>query len=229
MKLQERKLGKRDLPVKQERINERMGMLGIPEAEMTESVKLAVSALLEKLDDTSRELSRTKENLSEMERLVDVDCVAPIPNRRAFMRRLTWAITMNQRYGHPSTLLYFDINDFKSINDNHGHAAGDLAILHISQLLSNAMRESDFLARIGGDEFAIIMYYANEEAAKKRAELIVEKLRNTPFIFSGKQLQLSTAYGVYMVQPGDDAESCMAAADMSMYVDKRRNKISAAV
>lgn len=212
---------------KQGRINDRMGMLGIPDGEMTDSVKLAVSALLEKLDDTSRELSRTKENLAEMERLVDVDCVAPIPNRRAFMRRLTWAITMHQRYGHPSTLLYFDINDFKDINDEHGHAAGDLAIRHISQLLSGAMRESDFLARIGGDEFAIIMYYANEDAAKKRGELISEKLRNTPFIFAGKQLGLSTAYGVYTVHSGDDAESCLAAADMSMYVDKRRSKLGA--
>lgn len=225
MKLQEKKTTQTESPAKS-RINERMAMLGIPEVEMTEAVKLAVSALLEKLDDTSRELSRTKENLAEMERLVDVDCVAPIPNRRAFMRRLSWAINMHQRYSHPSTLLYFDINDFKAINDDHGHAAGDLAILHISQLLSNAMRESDFLARIGGDEFAIIMYYANEDAAKKRAELICDKLKNTPFIFGGKQLHLSTSYGVYGVKAGDDAESCMAAADMSMYVDKRRSKMN---
>lgn len=213
---------------KQGRVNERMAMLGIPDAEMTESVKLAVSALLEKLDDTSRELSRTKENLSEMEQLVDVDCVAPIPNRRAFMRRLSWAITMHERYGHPSTILYFDINDFKEINDNHGHAAGDLAIRHISQLLTNSMRESDFLARIGGDEFAIIMYYASEEDAKKRGEIIAAKLHDTPFIFAGKKLDLSTACGAYSVRSGDDAESCLAAADMSMYVDKRRSKIKEA-
>ncbi len=209
---------------KQGRVNERMAMLGIPEKEMTDAVRLAVSALLEKLEDTSRDLSRTKEALTEMEQLVDVDCVAPVPNRRAFMRRLTWAITMHERYGHPSTILYFDINDFKSINDTHGHAAGDLAIRHISQLLSNAMRESDFLARIGGDEFAIIMYYAGEEAARKRGQLIAEKLQNTPFIFAGKQIHLSTAFGVYAVRSGDDAESCLASADMSMYVDKRRSK-----
>ncbi len=213
-----------EFAAKQGRVNERMAMLGIADHEMTDSVRLAVSALLEKLDDTSRDLSRTKEKLSEMEQLVDVDCVAPIPNRRAFMRRLTWAITMHERYGHPSTILYFDINDFKSINDSHGHAAGDLAIRHISQLLTNAMRESDFLARIGGDEFAIIMYYANEDAARKRGEIISEKLKTTPFVFAGKQLHLSTSYGVYAVRNGDDAEACLAAADMSMYVDKRRNK-----
>lgn len=213
--------------LRQSRMHDRIAMLGIPDREMTDTVKLAVSALLEKLDDTSRELSRTRETLSEMEQLVDVDCVATIPNRRAFMRRMTWAITMHERYGHPSTVLYFDINDFKHINDMHGHAAGDLAIRHISHLLANSMRESDFLARIGGDEFAIIMYYANEDAAKKRGEFISEKLRTTPFVFAGKKIHLSTAYGYYTVHNGDDAESCLAAADMSMYVDKRRSKAKA--
>lgn len=220
-----KKLPSIEFAAKQGRVNERMAMLGISDAEMTDAVRLAVSALLEKLDDVSRDLSRTKEKLSEMEHLVDVDCVATIPNRRAFMRRLSWAITMHERYGHPSSILYFDINDFKAINDSHGHAAGDLAIRHISQLLGNAMRESDFLARIGGDEFAIIMYYATEEAARKRGEIIAEKLQATPFVFAGKQLHLSTAYGVYSVRNGDDAESCLAAADMSMYVDKRRSKM----
>ncbi len=203
---------------------ERMAMLGITQDEMTPAVSLAVSALLEKLDDVNRELSRTKESLAEIERLVDVDCVAPIPNRRAFMRRLSWAITMHERYGHPSTILYFDINDFKSINDKYGHAAGDIAIRHVSQMLSTTMRESDFLARIGGDEFAVIMYYANDEAAKMRGAKIAEKLHDTPFNFNGKQLNVTAAYGYYSIRHGDDAESALAAADMSMYVDKRRRK-----
>ncbi|MEI6399788.1 MAG: GGDEF domain-containing protein, partial [Pseudomonadota bacterium] len=189
------KLSKAEAPTKQQKMSERLAMLGIPAQEMTPSVNLAVSALLEKLDDVNRDLLRTKENLSEIERLVDVDCLAPIPNRRAFMRRLSWAITMHERYSHPSTILYFDINDFKQINDQYGHAAGDIAIRHISQLLSSTMRESDFLARIGGDEFAVIMYYANEEAAKKRGAKISEKLQKTPFIFNGKPLYIDAAFG----------------------------------
>jgi diguanylate cyclase (GGDEF)-like protein len=209
---------------KKQRISERLAMLGIPETEMTSSVNLAVSALLEKLDDMNRDLSRTKESLAEIERLVDVDCVAPIPNRRAFMRRLSWAITMHERYGHPSTILYFDINDFKNINDEYGHAAGDIAIRHISQLLTTTMRESDFLARIGGDEFAVIMYYANEDAARKRGGTIAEKLQKTPFVYNGKHLSVTAAYGYYSIKSGDDAEAALAAADMSMYVDKRRTK-----
>jgi len=215
-----------DVQGKKQKMVERFSMLGIPEAEMTPAVNLAVSALFEKLDDLNRELSRTKESLSEIERLVDVDCLAPIPNRRAFMRRLSWAITMQERYNHPSTILYFDIDDFKQINDQYGHAAGDLAIRHISQMLNSTMRESDFLARIGGDEFAVIMYYANEDAAKKRGEKIVEKLQKTPFVFNGKHLHVSTAFGYYSIQSGDDAEGALASADMSMYVDKRRSKLN---
>lgn len=210
------------------RVDDRISKLGIPEGQMTPEVGLAVSALLEKLDDVSRELSRTKESLSEIERLVDVDPVAPIPNRRAFMRRLSWAITMHERYGHPSTILFFDLNDFKQINDEFGHAAGDMAIRHVSQLLANTMRESDFLARIGGDEFAVIMYYAEEEAARKRGSKIAEKLEKTPLVFNGKRLKLSTAYGCYSLQSGDDAESALASADTSMYVDKRRFKAGGA-
>lgn len=211
-------------PARRTLLAERLIALGIPEEEMTPNVRLVISALLEKMDDVNRDLSRTKENLSEIERLVDVDCIAPIANRRAFMRRLSWAITMHERYGHPSTILYFDLNDFKTINDTHGHAAGDLAIIHVSQILSTVMRESDFLARIGGDEFAVIMYYANEESAKLRGKKIAEKLDNTPFTFNGSQLYVSAAYGYYLVRSGDDAESALASADMSMYVDKRRNK-----
>jgi diguanylate cyclase (GGDEF)-like protein len=213
---------------KKTKLSDRFAMLGISEAELTPSVRLAVSAMLEKLDDLSRELSRTKESLAEIERLVDVDVVAPIPNRRAFMRRLAWAITMHERYNHPSTVLYFDLNEFKQVNDTYGHAAGDLMIRHVSQLLSTAMRESDFLGRIGGDEFAIIMYHADESAARKRGARIIEKLQNTPLIFNGKQLSVSAAFGCYTIASGDDAESVLAGADMSMYVHKRLTKANAA-
>ena len=209
---------------KQQLVSDRIALMGIPEAELTPSVQFAISALIEKLDDVTRELSHTKEALAEMERLVDVDCVVPIANRRAFMRRLSWAINMHERYGHPSTILYFDLNNFKEINDLYGHAAGDLAIRHVSQLLGTAARESDFLARIGGDEFAIIMYYATEDAARKRGGKIVEKLAQTAFSYNGRSIHVTSAYGCYTLHKGDDAEAALAAADMSMYIDKRRTK-----
>lgn len=215
---------KRESSVRKSRLTERMAVLGIPENEMTPSVTLAVSALMEKVDTLQYELQRTRESLTEMERLVDVDCIAPVPNRRAFMRRLSWAIAMHERYDHPSSVLYFDVNEFKSINDTHGHAAGDAAIKHISRLLLDSMRESDFLARIGGDEFAIIMYYASTDDAEKRGAMIAEKIRRTPLVWNGRSITMTIAEGCYSIKKGDDAETALGAADMAMYIDKKRSK-----
>ncbi len=209
---------------KKSRLPDRMAMLGIPEEELTEPVRLAISALFERLDDTALALTQTQVQLKELESLVDVDVLAPIPNRRAFVRRLAWAVSMLERYGHPTTILYFDLNGFKEINDTFGHAAGDAAIRHVSELLSNAKRESDFMARLGGDEFAVILYYAEEEAARRRGEAIAEVIRTTPVTFNGQMLALDTAYGVHALSKGESADDALHAADRAMYADKRARR-----
>lgn len=213
-------------PSQQHSITDRIAMLGIPKEECTQAVVLAVSALLEKLDDTTHELTSVHEHLTEMQQLVDVDCLAPIPNRRAFMRRLKWAISMRDRYEHPSSILYFDLNRFKEINDTHGHAAGDQVIQYVSEIFKKMLRETDFVARIGGDEFAIIMYYAEEADARKRAQTISEEVKNSAFTFNGAMVPLSTSYGVYTLQKGEDPETALSNADIAMYVDKRRHRES---
>ncbi|MBY0354514.1 MAG: GGDEF domain-containing protein [Rickettsiales bacterium] len=203
---------------------ERMVHLGIPAHEMTESVTLAISALMEKADDLQLSLDQTRAQLKEIESLVDVDCVAPIPNRRAFMRRLNWVIAMHERYNHPSSVLFFDLNRFKDINDTYGHAAGDLAIRHVADLLADMTRESDFLARIGGDEFAIILYYATHEDAVRRGEHIAEMLRRTPLDFNNRPLTIETAVGIHTIRSGETAEIALQQADQSMYEHKRQLK-----
>jgi len=101
-------------------------------------------------------------------------------------------------------------------------------LLQIWALLSRqpAFTRSQLKALTAGDEFAVIMYYAQEDAARKRGEKIAEKLAKTPMIFNGKRLILSTAYGYYTLQSGDDAESALASADTLMYLDKKRKKMA---
>ncbi len=205
-------------------LSERMATLGIPAEEMTEAVTFALSALFEELDDTAFALTRAKEDFAELEQLVDVDCIAPVPNRRAFMRRLAWSVSMHERYGHPCSLLYFDLNDLKRINDTYGHAAGDAAICHVSQLLAESLRDSDFVARLSGDEFGIIMHYATLEAARDRARRIVDRVANTPLVWEHTSISLTTACGAYEIQKGDSPESALSHADAAMYADKRHIK-----
>jgi diguanylate cyclase (GGDEF)-like protein len=205
-------------------LSQRMASLGISPEEMTQSVSLAVSVLLEKLDDMTHELARAKENFAELEQLVDVDCIAPVPNRRAFMRRLNWAIAMHERYGHPCSILYFDINDFKLINDTYGHAAGDAAIRHISKIFLESLRGSDFMARLSGDEFAVLMSYANMEDASTRGRKIAERVAQSSFMWGKTPLNLTAAYGAHEIKKGENAESALSRADTAMYLDKKRAK-----
>ena len=126
--------------------DERIKHLGVSQKELTGSVSLALSVLLEHIDDQAREINNARMEFNELERLVDVDCLAPVPNRRAFMRRLEWAISMNKRYGQRCSLLFCDLNKFKEINDTHGHAAGDEVIREVAQVIASSLRASDFLA-----------------------------------------------------------------------------------
>lgn len=195
--------------------------LGIPDKEMTEAVSLAVSVLLERIEDLTREVATSKQEFEELERLVDVDCLAPVPNRRAFMRRLDWAVSMLKRYGHSCSLIYFDLNGFKRINDDYSHAAGDEVIRSVSEILSQSMRSSDFLARLGGDEFVVLLYHARYEAAQRRAALMARRIADFPFQWKDKKLSVSTSYGVYEVREGDTSESALACADESMFAHKK--------
>lgn len=206
---------------KKSKLPDRIAMLGIPEAHLTEPVILALSALFEKMDDTALELNQTKEQLKELESLVDVDTLAPIPNRRAFMRRLAWVISMLDRYNHPSSIVYFDLNGFKQINDTYGHAAGDMAIRHVADILCHTKRESDFLARLGGDEFAVLLYFADEAIAKRRAREIAAKIASTPFLFNGQPLFITSSAGFHAIRKGESAEEALHAADQSMFTNKR--------
>lgn len=208
-------------------LSERIKMLGIPDAELTESVVLALSALIEKMDDTSLDLQHTKECLAEMESLVDVDLLAPIPNRRAFMRRLNWVISMFDRYGHPSCVIYFDLNSFKQINDTFGHAAGDGVIRHVAEILNKSRRDSDFMARLGGDEFAIIFYNSPKNAAIRRAEEIATMLADAPYHYHAHTIPVTTSFGCYALQAGNTAEDVIHAADQAMYCHKRSLKQTA--
>ena len=106
------------------RSNDAVGLVGLPEHELTPTVRSALHHLIEEVTALRHELTTTQGRLAELERLADEDSLAPISNRRAFLRSLARTIGYVERYGAACSLLYFDVNRLKSINDSHGHAAG---------------------------------------------------------------------------------------------------------
>ena len=143
-------------------------VLGIPENEFTPRVRDAIMTLMGEVDNLRKELVQTRERLEVVEKAADQDHLLPLLNRRAFVRELTRYIGFADRYGTPATLIYFDLDGFKSVNDAYGHAAGDAVLAHFATILQAHVRDSDVVGRLGGDEFAVLLSHANQEQGLKR-------------------------------------------------------------
>ncbi len=199
-------------------------VLGIPEAEFTPRVRDAIMTLMGEVDSLRRELQKTKERLDEIERTADQDHLLPLLNRRAFVRELTRYISLAGRYGTPATLLYFDLDGFKQVNDTFGHAAGDAVLAHFADTLLSQTRDSDVVGRLGGDEFGVLLSHATIEQGRKKADILAETLRAQPATWQGKPIPTAFSYGTFELQGGDTADLAMARADEAMYAQKRASR-----
>lgn len=157
------------------------------------------------------------------------DELTGLPNRRLFQDRLQSAILRAQREGTGGALLFIDLNNFKAINDEHGHDMGDVLLKTIAARISQCVRSVDTVARIGGDEFvAALESVANLE----QAEVVIDKIRRSvaqPVQLKDVCLHPSASIGLALyLQQGDSIRELMRHADQEMYADKMRQKAASA-
>jgi len=199
-------------------------LMGIPAEEMTQKVRVAIEMLMHEVERLRTETEELKRRNASLEKVADEDALLPISNRRAFVRELSRAMSFAQRYAQPSSLGFFDVNNMKTINDRHGHAAGDAALLHVAQTLLQNVRQSDVIGRLGGDEFGVILSQMGEDAAVSKIAELAEKIRADRMDWKGDDIEVSIAYGVHTFEGGGEAADAMAAADEAMYAQKLSNK-----
>ena len=195
--------------------------LGLGEADLTPQVQAALTTLLGEIDELRKEVGRLKARLAEAEGLADEDVLTPLLNRRAFVRELTRYISFAGRYGTPVSLVYFDLDGFKLVNDTFGHAAGDAVLEHFSQILLANVRDSDVVGRLGGDEFGVLLSHANQEQAHRKADSLAQDLNASHAMWQGRAIPTSFSYGAFELKAGEDAATAMARADEAMYAQKR--------
>jgi diguanylate cyclase (GGDEF)-like protein len=153
------------------------------------------------------------------------DDLTGLANRRHFTQCLHDACAQSTRSGHPIAVVYIDLNEFKAINDSLGHEAGDKTLQLVAQRLSNALRTQDLLARIGGDEFAIII---NPCGTRKELAELCDRLQaaiGEPFTIGESRLNVGASIGtaIYPAE-GTDIEQVLKQADIDMYSAKQRRK-----
>ena len=151
-----------------------------------------------------------------------LDALTMVTNRRGFFEFGEAEIKRCKRYGHPFSIIYLDVDNFKTINDRFGHREGDKVLMHIAELLAKNFRETDMVARLGGDEFAILLVETGPEAAKSALGRIADRLSALPKL--GSAVTMSIGMATFTQQPPNTFEEALKKADELMYLTKNRGK-----
>lgn len=155
--------------------------------------------------------------------LAVTDSLTGLLNRRAWMERSNGLLADARRYGHPLIVLMIDLDGFKSVNDQHGHAKGDEALRLVARTLSQQLRTGDLAARYGGEEFCVVLSHTREDAAIT----LDQRLRHALLETSRRELGLAINYsaGLAAFQPGDpDLDQLLHRADAALYEAKRSGR-----
>lgn len=167
--------------------------------------------------------ARLEDSRRELERLSRVDALTGLANRREFDERLDLALKRLQRPHAPAAVLCLDIDHFKTINDTHGHAVGDTVLREFADRLRASERETDLVARPGGDEFAILIEDAEPGSAEAVADKILAAAR-APVQANGTAIQISTSIGIAYARGPVTAEALLEQADAALYSAKKAGR-----
>jgi diguanylate cyclase (GGDEF)-like protein len=197
-------------------------MRTVPCAESPEAAVRTRDALEEELLALRREVAMLRLANAELERVVVRDTLTPLYNRRHYISALNDRISRVGRYGAQAVAILVDVNHMKRINDDHGHPAGDFALIHVAKLLSQSIRSTDVAARIGGDEFALILDGMDEERARTKIAALEWMIEGTPCVFGAASLPLGACFGATVISADDSDATIIARADEALYDHKRR-------
>jgi len=153
------------------------------------------------------------------------DALTGLPNRRLFNDRLNYTLMQKQRQQELFSLLYIDLDNLKPINDQYGHKVGDLVLREVAKRMSKSVRHEDTVARIGGDEFMIILPSTGKEKETLHVAQQLLKTIRAPLFHHGEQLDISASIGISIYpEHGSDQEELLRAADLAMYQAKKAGK-----
>jgi diguanylate cyclase (GGDEF)-like protein len=185
-------------------------------ASRSEAARLA--AEVERLQ---AELAAARAQVAQLEARADFDALLEIMNRRGFERELRRALAYVRRYGTTATLIYLDLDNFKPVNDLHGHPAGDRVLKAVASTLLRTVRESDVVSRLGGDEFGILLWNIGKAQAAAKAMELEGAIAATKIRLGSAAVSVGASAGFAMFQAGDAPADVIARADAAMYARKR--------
>jgi diguanylate cyclase (GGDEF)-like protein/PAS domain S-box-containing protein len=173
---------------------------------------------------SGRDVSERVKAEQALEALARTDALTGLPNRRQFEDRLQRALARSSRYRMPLALFALDLDHFKQINDSLGHAAGDQALRAFAERIRSSVYEVDVVARMGGDEFMVLMEHIDAAAIALQAAHKLLAAMQQPMVLGGETRQVGTSIGIVFCASPQDADSLIAAADAALYRAKAKGR-----
>ncbi|MFI8619213.1 diguanylate cyclase domain-containing protein [Acidovorax sp. NPDC077693] len=202
---------------------------GRPHSDLPLQRKDEIGELARSFHDMEQQIGRqiTELNASRdaMAHLAHHDALTGLPNRRMFEQRLAQALELSRRSGRACALLFVDLDEFKRINDAHGHAVGDLVLQAAARTIVGAVRQSDTVARLAGDEFTVLCENVDSEDAALQVAAKLERAFHVPLGIEGRPLPVRPSIGVSLFpRDAQDAHTLLANADAAMYRTKQSHR-----
>lgn len=161
-------------------------------------------------------LSHAQARLDELEQLADADALTDLPNRKRFLAEVERVVGQAGRHGTTAALLYIDLKGLHAINDRHGRLAGDAALLHVARVLRDLIRSTDMVARIGGDQFGLLLDHLDHNSAIETAERLARCIAASPVDLGGTEMVVEANIGTTSILPGDSVDEVMRRADQNI-------------
>lgn len=191
-----------------------------------DSMLRAMTAVNNELVTLTRDLARKNRELQEANQRIELlsrtDPLTGLANRRYLKERADQAISLARRHGQPLCLVMADLDHFKRINDTFGHEAGDRVLVHFADLLKRTCRKEDLPARLGGEEFAVLLPMTPEEGALQFGNRVREELRKARIL--DREEPVTTSMGLALLGPGEDLDALLRRADKALYVAKQEGR-----
>jgi diguanylate cyclase (GGDEF)-like protein len=205
-------------------LSDKFKELGIPEYEITPAVSIAVSALVNRIDQLETELGQVRGSLESLQSMVDIEGEITLPNRRAFLSRLNWSIAMFKRYGGKTSALVFRINDYEGITRVYGLQAAIRVAKLVAEYLSTNIRDTDYFARLSKDEFGVLMYFAEYDDVIRKADNLIVKLRTMPMRWNNTVINIGLSVGVHLIDKSDTPDAALIATANASHIYEQKKK-----
>jgi diguanylate cyclase len=194
------------------------------EVRRQETLASELAKVKTRLVSVESEADQLRTRLKDKHQQAIIDPLTGVHNRLAYDERVGAEVARWKRYGNPLAIVVLDVDHFKRINDHYGHKAGDKALKLIAQVLTDNLRETDFLARYGGEEFAVLVTETAEDAVAGVTEKLRKAVEECKFHYAGKDVQITISGGYTVFRENDTAESAFTRADGALYRAKERGR-----